>query len=68
MYHYHYVRENVEANRFATECIGTEFQLADTGTKLNHGPRHKVLVNMVMIPVKNQMKDLVQDGTDNTTV
>jgi len=35
---YHYVRENIAANRFTSKWISTEFELADIGTKNNDGP------------------------------
>jgi hypothetical protein len=49
MRRYHYVRQNIVANRFTTQWISTEFQLADIGTKNNNGPRHKVLLDLCLV-------------------
>jgi hypothetical protein len=64
MRRYHYVRENIAAKRFTTQWIGTEFQISDIGTKLNDGPRHKTLMEMILIKVKDQSVNntLVQEG------
>jgi hypothetical protein len=51
MRRFHYVREKIAANRFTAQRITTEFQLADIGKKLNDGPRHKVLMDLIMIEV-----------------
>ncbi len=61
MRRYHYVRQNIAANRFKTQWIGTEFQIADIGTKNNDGPRHKVLMELCLVKVKDQ-KALIQEG------
>jgi hypothetical protein len=64
MRRYHYVRENIAAKRCTTQWIGTEFQISDIGTKLNDGPRHKTLMEMILIKVKDQSVNntLVQEG------
>ncbi len=51
MRRFHYVREKIAANRFTAQRITTEFQRADIGKKLNDGPRHKVLMDLIMIEV-----------------
>ncbi len=61
MQQYHYVRENIANNCFSTKWICNKIQIADIGTKLNDGPKHKVLAEIVMIKVKDQ-KELVQEG------
>ena len=61
MRRYHYVRHNFATNRFSAKWIGTEFQLADVGTKLNDRPRNKFLVNLVMFQVNDQTA-LIQEG------
>jgi hypothetical protein len=61
MRRYHYVRQNIAANRFKTQWIGTEFQLADIGTKNNDGPRHRILMELCLVKVKDQ-KALIQEG------
>jgi hypothetical protein len=61
MRRYHYVRENIAANRFTSKWISTEFQIADIGTKNNDGPRHKFLLDFVLVKVKDQ-KGLIQEG------
>jgi hypothetical protein len=61
MQRFHYVRQNIAANRFASSWITTEFQLADIGTKNNDGPRHKLLVELALVKVKDH-KSLIQEG------
>jgi len=61
MRHYHYVRENIAANHFSSKWISTEFEIADIGTKNNDGPRHKILVELALVKVKDQ-KSLIQEG------
>jgi hypothetical protein len=60
--HHHCVRQNIEANRFKARWISTEFQISDIGTKNNDGPRPKILLQLVLIQIQDQMKDLVQEG------
>jgi hypothetical protein len=45
MLRYHYIRENIAANRFDMRWIPTQFQIADIGTKLTPGPRYQFLVD-----------------------
>jgi hypothetical protein len=59
---FHSVKENIAANRFTAQWITTEFQLADIGTKLNDGPRHKILMDLIMIAVKDHSTTMVQEG------
>jgi hypothetical protein len=59
---FHYVREYIAANQFTAQWITTEFQLANIGTKLNDGPRHKVLMDLIMIEVKDHSTTMVQEG------
>lgn len=54
VWRYHYVRENIAANRFIAKWISNEIQIADIGTKLNYGPKHKLLTEMIMINVQDQ--------------
>jgi hypothetical protein len=61
MRRYHYVRENIAANRFTSNWFETEFQIADIGTKNNDGPRHKFLVELALVKVEDQ-KSLIQEG------
>jgi len=61
MRRYHCVRENIAANRFKSNWMGTEFQIGDIGTKNNDGPRHKFLVELPLVKVKDQ-KSLIQEG------
>jgi len=61
MRRYHYVRQNTAANRFTSSWIKTEFQIANIGTKNNDGPRHKLLVELALVKVKDQ-KGLIQEG------
>jgi hypothetical protein len=62
MRRYHYVRQNIAANRFTTKWISTEFQITDIGTKLNDGPRHKVLMNLCLVEVKKDQQSPIQEG------
>jgi hypothetical protein len=61
---YHYVRENIAANRFSSKWISTEFEIADIGTKNNDGPHHKFLMELMLVKVKDQkdQKSLIQEG------
>jgi hypothetical protein len=61
MRRFHYVRENIAANRFTSNWISTEFQLTDIGTKNNDGPRHKFLMELALVKVKDQ-QSLIQEG------
>jgi len=61
MRRYHYVRENIAAHRFSSKWISTEFEIADIGTKNNDGPRHKFLMELALVKVKDQ-KNLIQEG------
>jgi len=61
MRRYHYVHENIAANRFTSNWFETEFQIADIGTKNNDGPRHKFLVELALVKVEDQ-KSLIQEG------
>jgi hypothetical protein len=54
MRRYHYVRENIAANRFIAKWISNEIQIADIGTKLNDGPKHKILTEMIMVNIQDQ--------------
>jgi hypothetical protein len=56
------VRENIASNQFTAKWISNEIQIADIGTKLNDGPKHKMLTEMIMIKVEDQSKPLVQEG------
>jgi hypothetical protein len=62
MRRFHYVRENIAAIWFTAQWITTEFQLADIGTKLNDGPHHNVLMDLIMIEVKDHSTAMVQEG------
>jgi hypothetical protein len=62
MQRFHYVRENIAAIWFTAQWITTEFNLADIGTKLNDGPCHKVLMDLIMIEVKDHSTAMVQEG------
>jgi hypothetical protein len=66
MRRYHYVRENIAANRFSMQWISTEFQIADIGTKQTPGPRHQFLVELIHIRINDDHKiaadTLVQEG------
>jgi hypothetical protein len=58
---YHYVRENIANNRFSMDWITSEFQIADIGTKITPGPRHKFLVELIHIKVGDQLMQ-IQEG------
>jgi len=58
---YHYVREGVKSKRFNILWLQTLFQLADIGTKINPGPRHKFLVDLPHIIVKDFITK-IQEG------
>jgi hypothetical protein len=62
MRRYHYVRQNIAANRFTAKWISNEIQIADIGTKLNDGPKHKLLTEMILIKVKDQKRSFIQEG------
>ncbi len=62
MRRYHYVREIIASNRFMAKWISNKIQIADIGTKLNDGPKHKILTEMIMITVEDQSKPLIQEG------
>jgi hypothetical protein len=53
---YHYVRDCISSNRFSMQWIQTDFQIADIGTKQTPGPRHKFLVELIHVQVKDQSK------------
>jgi hypothetical protein len=59
---YHCERENIATNPFTAKWISNEIQIADIGTKLNDGPKHKMLTEMIMITVEDQSKPLNQEG------
>jgi hypothetical protein len=61
MRQYHYVRNEVAANRFAMAWLSTEFMISDIGTKQLPGPRHTFLVELIHIKVKDQWS-LIQEG------
>jgi len=54
MRRFHYVRNEIAANRFTMKWIGTEFMISDIGTKQTPGPRHTFLVELIHIKVKDQ--------------
>jgi hypothetical protein len=58
---YHYVRENIVANRFSMGWIQSKFQPEDVETKINPGPCHKFRVELIHVKVKDQ-HSLVQEG------
>ena len=53
---YHYVREGVDSGRFTLHWIGTDDMLSDIGTKQTPGPRHTLLTNLILVPVKETSK------------
>ena len=61
MRRYHYVRNEIAANRFSMKWIGTEFMIGDIGTKQTPGPRHTFLVELIHIKVRDQWS-LIQEG------
>jgi len=61
MRRYHYVRNEIAANRFNMKWIGTEFMIGDIGTLQTPGPRHTFLVELIHIKVKDQ-RSLIQEG------
>jgi hypothetical protein len=61
MRRYHYVRNEIAANRLNMKWIGTEFMIGDIGTKQTPGPRHTFLVELIHIKVKDQ-RSLIQEG------
>jgi hypothetical protein len=58
---FHYVREGINSNRFRMLWIQTLVQQADIGTKQNPGPRHKFLVDLILIVVKDLITK-IQEG------
>jgi hypothetical protein len=58
---YHYVREGIKSKRFNMLWLQTLVQLADIGTKINPGPRHQFLVNLIHIMVKDLITK-IQEG------
>jgi hypothetical protein len=61
MRRYHYLRNEIVANRFAMKWIGTKFMFSDIGNKLTPGPRHTFLVELIHIKVQDQ-RSLIQEG------
>ncbi len=61
MRRYHYVRNEIIANRFGMKWFGTEIMISDIGTKQTPGPRHAFLVELIHIKVKDQWS-LIQEG------
>jgi len=61
MRRYHYVRNEIAANRFTMKWIGTEFMISDIGTKQTPGPRHTFLMELIHIKVRDQ-RSLIQEG------
>jgi hypothetical protein len=49
MRRYHYVRNEIAANRFTMKWIGTEFMISDIGTKQTPGPRHTFLMELIHV-------------------
>jgi hypothetical protein len=58
---YHYIREGIMSKRFNMLWIQTLMQLADIGTKINPGPCHKFLVDLIHIIVKDLITK-IQEG------
>jgi hypothetical protein len=58
---YHYVREGVSSKRFNLLRLQTLVQLADISTKINPGPHHKFLVDLIHIVVKDLITK-IQEG------
>jgi hypothetical protein len=58
---YHYVREGIQSKWFNMLWLQTLVQLADIGTKINPGPRHKFLVNLIHVIVKDLITN-IQEG------
>jgi hypothetical protein len=58
---YHYVREGVSSKRFNMLWLQTLVQIADIGTKINPGPRHKFLVDLIHSVVKDLITK-IQEG------
>jgi hypothetical protein len=61
MRQYHYVREVIASNRFASKWISTVVQIANIGTKQTPGPRHTFLMELIHIKVKDQQRQ-IQEG------
>jgi hypothetical protein len=59
---YHHVRQNIAVNWLTATWISNEIQIADIGTKLNDGPKHKVQTEMIMIKVKDQKQALIREN------
>jgi hypothetical protein len=49
MRRYHYVRNEIAANRFTMKWIRTEFMISDIGTKQTPGPRHTFLMELIHV-------------------
>lgn len=58
MRRYHYVREGIASNRFASKWISTIVQIADIGTKQTPGHRHTFLMELIHIKVKDQQRQI----------
>jgi len=56
MRRYHYVRNQIVANRFSMKWIGTEFMMSDIGTKQTPGPRHTFLMELIHIKSEGSAK------------
>jgi hypothetical protein len=61
MRRYHYVRNEITANRFSRGWLGTKFMISDIGTKQLPGPQHEFIMNLIHIQVKDQ-RSLIQEG------
>jgi hypothetical protein len=61
MHRYHYVRNEIAANRFSMKWIGTEFMISDIGTKQTPGPKQTFLMELIHIKVEDQ-RSLIQEG------
>jgi hypothetical protein len=61
MRRYHYVRNEIAANRFTMDWLGTKFIISDIGTKQLPGPQHEFFMELIHIRVKDQ-RSLIQEG------
>jgi transposase InsO family protein len=61
MRRYHYIREGIASNKFASKWISTTAQIADIGTKQTPEPRHTFLMDLIHIKVKDQQRQ-IQEG------
>jgi hypothetical protein len=59
--HYHYVQEGIASKRFIMHWVNTIVQIANIGTKINPGPRHSFLLNLIHITVKDLITK-IQEG------